>query len=70
MRREMIIMYSTCFYLSGIPGYNYYRQYCGLQRADNFSSLIDHSTTLQQALESIYSHVDDIDLFTGGVTER
>jgi len=55
----------------GIPGYNQYRQICGLGRADSFSQLSRQmSVQRTQELAATYDNVDDIDLFIGLVSER
>ncbi|KAH3737626.1 hypothetical protein DPMN_044219 [Dreissena polymorpha] len=48
----------------GIPGYQAWRRFCGL--SGNFS----HEASVQAQLLLIYSDPEDIDLFTGGVSER
>ncbi|XP_062573135.1 peroxidase-like protein [Saccostrea cucullata] len=57
----------------GIPSYNAYRQFCGLQRAVFFANvpggLVDHSPQAAAALQQTYSHPDDLDLFAGGMSE-
>lgn len=54
-----------------MPGYNTYRQVCGLPPIDNFQDLL---TTMDgpvvNRLASIYRSVDDIDLYIGGLVER
>lgn len=54
----------------GIPGYNEYRQLCNLTRAETFEDLSDliAPQTIEK-LKSLYLHVDDIDLFPGGLVE-
>lgn len=54
----------------GIPGYNDFREYCGLGRAKSFYDLagtFDNRTI--QRFQSLYSHVDDIDLWSAGLSE-
>lgn len=55
----------------GLPPYNDYRHFCKLKRAQTFHDLeseIPSKIVAQLALA--YKHVDDIDLFTGGISER
>lgn len=55
----------------GISGYNNYRAKCNLTRARNFDDLTgDISPKLVKRLSQIYASVDDIDLFTGGMSEQ
>lgn len=54
----------------GIGGYNNYRAKCNLTRAktfDDFASEIPEK--LVKRLASLYQSVDDVDLFTGGMSE-
>jgi peroxidase len=55
----------------GTPTYNQIRQQvCGLRKATSFADLsreIPQQTI--QKLQSVYAHVDDIDLFIGGISE-
>lgn len=54
----------------GVPGYNYFREYCGLKKAYSFADLageLDNRTI--HRLSMLYKHVDDIDLFTAGISE-
>lgn len=54
----------------GLNSYNKYRQYCNLTRAKTFQDLTNEiPADLITRLQSVYSHVDDIDLFTGGLSE-
>lgn len=54
----------------GVPGYNHFREYCGLSRAKYFedlSGVFSNKTLLR--LSQLYKHVDDIDLWTAGIAE-
>ncbi|CAC5390152.1 PXDN [Mytilus coruscus] len=57
----------------GIPSYNRWRQFCGLQPALHFGTghlgLTNHHVSAARALATVYSHPDDIDLFPGGLSE-
>lgn len=54
----------------GIPGYNEYRARCNLTRARDFDDLKrEISFPLVERLRRLYAHVDDIDLFPGGLAE-
>ena len=54
----------------GLPGYNAFRELCGLKRVAEFSYLKDLiPEMIVERLELIYDHVDDVDLFIGGVSE-
>ncbi|XP_013391277.1 uncharacterized protein LOC106159524 [Lingula anatina] len=55
----------------GIPGYNIWREFCGLGRASTFNDLANtiKKREIITKLEQTYDHVDDIDLFTGGLSE-
>ncbi|CAG0880270.1 unnamed protein product [Cyprideis torosa] len=54
----------------GIAPYNEYRALCNLTRAKDFSDLSrEVSQSMIQRLRSLYAHVDDIDLFPGGLSE-
>ncbi|KAJ8322199.1 hypothetical protein KUTeg_000670 [Tegillarca granosa] len=57
----------------GLPAYNQWREFCGLPKALSFEvtdgGLVDHTTEAAGLLSKTYSHVDDIDLFVGGLTE-
>lgn len=54
----------------GIPGYVKWREFCGLPAVQSFDQLNDVMTQPTIAtLRSIYKHVNDIDLFTGGIAE-
>ncbi|KAK4296820.1 hypothetical protein Pmani_030713 [Petrolisthes manimaculis] len=54
----------------GLQPYNEYRALCNLTRARNFNDLHREITRpVIERLERTYAHVDDIDLFTGGLVE-
>ncbi|CAH1785404.1 unnamed protein product [Owenia fusiformis] len=53
----------------GLPGYNLWREYCNLPRATAIDELAEIPPGIRTKLESIYAHVDDIDIFTGGLAE-
>ncbi|XP_069110176.1 peroxidase-like protein [Argopecten irradians] len=58
----------------GLPSYNKWREWCKLPKATNFGTapggLVDHSSDNANRLNNAYNHVDDIELFAGGVTEE
>ncbi|XP_061169378.1 chorion peroxidase-like [Saccostrea echinata] len=54
----------------GVPGYMEYRRMCKLPTSDSFCGLTDHTKDVINLLKNVYEHVEDIDLFTGGVTEE
>lgn len=51
-----------------LPDYNTCRQAYGLARKTSFAS-ITSDTTIQDALASVYSSVDDVDAWVGGLAE-
>ena len=54
----------------GLRPYNEYRIACNLQKAQDFSDLDQEiSQDVIRRLRQVYDHVDDIDLFTGGLSE-
>nr|UCK81635.1 thyroid peroxidase-like protein [Arenicola marina] len=55
----------------GLPGYNAWREFCGLPKANRFSDLADtiSSQTVRDKLEQLYEDVDDIDLYAGAMSE-
>ncbi|KAK4295988.1 hypothetical protein Pmani_031488 [Petrolisthes manimaculis] len=54
----------------GLPGYNQWRKICQLPLATNFADLTDvMDHTVVEQLRQIYQHVDDIDIFIGGIAE-
>lgn len=55
----------------GIPSYNNYRALCNLKRATTFEDLSREMVPEVIArMKRIYNSVDDIDLFSGGLSER
>lgn len=53
-----------------MPGYNAFRDWCGLGRANSFAELDGHmSNRSSQAMAAMYESVDDIDLFSAGISE-
>ncbi|XP_063243494.1 peroxidase-like [Bacillus rossius redtenbacheri] len=55
----------------GLPGYMEFRKFCGLSGADNFNDLFGTmSNTTINRYDSIYVHPSDVDLWSGGVSER
>jgi len=55
----------------GLPGYNKYRDICGIGRANSFSDLSRQMAVRRtQELQQLYNNVDDIDLFVGLFSER
>lgn len=55
----------------GVPSYNSWREFCGLKRANSWADLAGVFTneTLQR-YSTLYASVDDIDLWSAGVSER
>lgn len=55
----------------GVPSYNAFREFCGLPRAYRFEDLLGSmSNRTVYRYADIYKHPDDIDLWSGGVSER
>ncbi|XP_019636936.1 PREDICTED: thyroid peroxidase-like [Branchiostoma belcheri] len=56
----------------GLPGYNAWRVRCGLPKANSFDDLAFEipDCFARKRLENVYSHVDDIDVFVGGLAEE
>ena len=55
----------------GLAPYNIWREQCGLKRLQTWEELadaMDGDTAVR--MKSVYEHVDDIDLFTGGMAEK
>ncbi|XP_062582790.1 thyroid peroxidase-like [Saccostrea cucullata] len=53
----------------GLPPYNSWRRWCGLPVGTSFSDLPDLSESNKQNLAEVYSDVDDIDVYAGGMAE-
>ncbi|XP_033761418.1 myeloperoxidase-like [Pecten maximus] len=58
----------------GIPAYNVWREWCGLPKAKTFQAgvsfgLLHHTKEAAAALQSAYSHPEDIDLYAGAMSE-
>ncbi|KAL8576330.1 hypothetical protein ACOMHN_006253 [Nucella lapillus] len=53
----------------GLPGYNAWRRFCGLGPV-TFNSMPDHDPPLARQFAQIYRHPDDIDVFSGAISER
>nr|CAD7440713.1 unnamed protein product [Timema bartmani] len=55
----------------GLPGYMDFRKFCGLPGADSFDELFGSmSNETIRRYASIYEHPSDVDLWSGGVSER
>ncbi|XP_030022207.2 chorion peroxidase [Manduca sexta] len=55
----------------GVPSYTTWREPCGLSVIEDFEDLFRvMPERAAKKLQLIYRHVDDIDLFTGGMAER
>lgn len=53
----------------GLRSYNDYRELCGLNRAKVFDDLYNIPPSVRKQLSYLYAHVDDIDLWSGAVSE-
>merc|ERR1712048_319906 len=54
----------------GLPGYNAFREICGLKRVEEFDYFQDLiPVKIVERLKLIYENVDDVDLFIGGISE-
>merc|ERR1719209_2092574 len=54
----------------GLPGYNAFRELCGIKRVTDFEYFNDLiPIKIVERLKLIYDHVDDVDLFIGGISE-
>ncbi|XP_054719916.1 chorion peroxidase-like [Uloborus diversus] len=55
----------------GLPGYNEWREYCGLPRLRNFEDLATVMDPLVvRNFSRLYRNVDDVDLFPAGIAEN
>ncbi|CAH0399124.1 unnamed protein product [Chilo suppressalis] len=55
----------------GLPGYMEFRKFCGLPGAESFQDLFGTmSNETVRKYESIFEHPIDVDLWSGGVSER
>ena len=54
----------------GLSGYNDYREFFGMQRANSFDDLVEIKSDLRDILKSMYESVNDIDLYVGGLAEE
>jgi hypothetical protein len=53
----------------GLPGYNLYREKCGLNRAYKFEDFANIPTNVIEKFKLLYSSPDDVDLFVGLFSE-
>lgn len=53
----------------GIPDYNQFRGWCGLKVVNSFEELTEMPTSVRYELKKLYASVNDIDLFTGIMSE-
>jgi len=54
----------------GLPGYNAFREVCGLKRVESFDYFNDFiPEKIVERFKLIYDDVDDVDLFIGGISE-
>lgn len=54
----------------GLPGYNKWREFCGLPKAESFEQLASYiNPTVADELSKLYGSVDDVDLFIAGISE-
>jgi len=55
----------------GLASYNDYREVCGLPRAKTWDDLLDTIDEYQlNRMKQVYGHVDNVELYTGGIAER
>ena len=54
----------------GLPGYNAYRKACGLRSLTDWSQRpTELNEEMWTKIEEVYDHVDDIDVYIGGIAE-
>jgi peroxidase len=53
----------------GLPGYNFYREKCGLNRAHKFEEFTNMPENVIKKLKTLYASPDDVDLFVGLFSE-
>jgi peroxidase len=53
----------------GLPGYNLYREKCGLNRAYRFEEFDNIPSNVVEKWKSLYASPDDVDLFVGFFSE-
>jgi peroxidase len=54
----------------GIPGYLNVREALGLSRPSSFAAFDDIDCSSIHAMKRVYDDFEDVDLFTGGVSEK
>jgi peroxidase len=54
----------------GLPGYNAYREKCGLNRARKFEDFTNMTPITIDKLKKLYANVEDVDLFVGLFSEN
>ncbi|KAG1713932.1 Chorion peroxidase [Nymphon striatum] len=54
----------------GLPPWNEFRHFCGFSKYNRFKEIPDIGPTTLLNLKRSYKHVDDIDLYVGGLLER
>lgn len=52
-----------------LPPYNKYRELAGLGLANSFEQLTNIPLEIRERLEGVYKNVNNIDLWSGGVSE-
>ncbi|KAG1713922.1 Chorion peroxidase [Nymphon striatum] len=54
----------------GLPPWNEFREFCGFSKYNRFEEIPDIDPRILFNLKLSYEHVDDIDLFVGGLLEK